>query len=91
VQGTAAHLVDTRIPELRAALSQEGLSLGNFQSGGGNSGAAFQGGQAQDSWPQGSGSDPRPFGTPPAVTGVSETMKTTTKPASPKRRVHVTA
>jgi hypothetical protein len=86
VEGAAAHLVDARIPELKAALSQEGLSLGSFQSGGGTS-------------HQGAGDTPerdgapvfQPPGTPPAVTILSEAMKAATKHEATKRRVHVTA
>jgi hypothetical protein len=87
VEGAAAHLVDTRIPELKAALSQEGLSLGSFQSGGG----ASHHGRGDTAETDRSSSAVVGAGTPPAMTTLRETTKAMTQTDPKKRRLHVTA
>ncbi len=87
VEGTAAHLVDARVPELKAALSQEGLSLGSFALGGQASGGDPRG-DANKEPPLPS---PVAIGTSPALTKNSQSMTPTHKHHTGKRRLHVTA
>jgi hypothetical protein len=100
VDGSAAALLDGRIPELRAALEHEGLALGSYGSHGSHgSHGSNDGGQGGDATHDRHRERPdadsdNAGGTPRAVPRAETAMKTPPdKTQSPrrKRRVHVTA